>query len=120
MTRPQDSPAPSTTPDEALAIVRSRYAEPRLADGSPAPMQVEEFDLGYLVYAEYPDTTDATGEPQPAPPGGSMIIVAKDTGESVTVPNLPTETAIALYRQQRQQHVQEFDARYRSRRRPSS
>lgn len=102
MTSRQDNPTPPTTPDEALAIVRSRYAEPTLADGSPAPMQVEEFDIGYLVYAEYPDTLDASDEPQPAPPGGSNIIVAKDTGETVTVPNLPTETAIALYRQQRQ------------------
>ncbi|MFI2258876.1 hypothetical protein [Streptomyces tubercidicus] len=95
-------PTPPTTPDEALAIVRGRYAEPTLADGSPAPMQVEEFDIGYLVYAEYPDITDDSGEPQPAPPGGATIIVAKDTGETVTVPNLPTDSAIALYRQQRQ------------------
>ncbi|MFJ5799928.1 hypothetical protein [Streptomyces decoyicus] len=101
MTSPQDNLPPPTTPEEALAIVRSRYAEPTLADGSPAPMHVEEFDIGYLVYTEYPDTTDASGEPQPAPPGGSKIVVAKDTGETVTVPNFPTETAIALYRQQR-------------------
>ncbi|MEW9518561.1 hypothetical protein [Streptomyces tubercidicus] len=99
---PQDIPAPPTTPDEALAIVLSRYAEPKLADGSPAPMQVEEFDIGYLVYPEYPDTTDDSGVPQPAQPGGATIIVAKDTGETVTVPNLPTDSAIALYRQQRQ------------------
>ncbi|MFE6741984.1 hypothetical protein [Streptomyces tubercidicus] len=64
-------------------------------------MQVEEFDIGYLVYSEYPDSTDDSGEPQLAPPGGTMIIVAKDTGGTVTVPNLPTESAIALYRQQR-------------------
>ncbi|MGW7017904.1 hypothetical protein ACWGGS_00725 [Streptomyces decoyicus] len=101
MTSPQDNLTPPTTPEEALAIVRSRYAEPTLADGSPAPMRVEEFDIGYLVYTEYPDTTDASGEPQPAPPGGSKIVVAKDTGETVTVPNFPAETAIALYRQQR-------------------
>ncbi|MEJ8647956.1 hypothetical protein WKI65_07645 [Streptomyces sp. MS1.AVA.3] len=98
---PQDIPTPPTTPEQALAIVRSRYAEPTPADGSPAPMHVEEFDIGYLVYTEYPGTTDASGEPQPAPPGGSKIVVAKDTGETVTVPNFPTETAIALYRQQR-------------------
>ncbi|MFJ3948836.1 hypothetical protein ACIPXV_02015 [Streptomyces libani] len=98
---PQGSTTPPTTPEEALAIVRSRYADPTLADGSPAPMHVDEFDIGYLVYATYPATADATGEPQPAPPGGAKIIVAKDTGETVTVPNLPTESAIALYRQQR-------------------
>ncbi|MGW8972480.1 hypothetical protein [Streptomyces platensis] len=98
---PQEIPAPPTTPEEALAIVHSRYAEPTLADGSPAPMHVEEFDIGYLVYPEYPDTLDDSGEPQPAPPGGTMIIVSKDTGETVTIPNLPTESAIALYRQQR-------------------
>ncbi|MFD5395592.1 hypothetical protein ACFWJW_15370 [Streptomyces sp. NPDC127097] len=102
MASQQDNPTPPTTPDEALAIVRSRYAEPTLADGSPAPMQVEEFDIGYLVSADFDDYTDASGEPQPAPAGGSMIIVAKETGETVTVPNLPAESAIELYRQQRQ------------------
>jgi hypothetical protein len=98
----QDISTPPTTPEEALAIVRSRYAQPKLADGSPAPMHVHEFDIGYLVYATFPRTTDASGQPQPAPPGGAKIIVAKDTGETVTVPNLPTESAIALYRRQSQ------------------
>ncbi|WP_260638666.1 hypothetical protein [Streptomyces angustmyceticus] len=99
---PQDTPAPPTTAEEALAIVRSRYAEPKLPDGSPAPMHVHEFDIGYLVYATFPRTPDASGRPQPAQPGGSKIIVAKDTGETVTVPNFPTEAAIELYRKQRQ------------------
>ncbi|MEU6099031.1 hypothetical protein [Streptomyces sp. NPDC047079] len=99
-----DHPAPPTTPEEALAIVRSRYAQPKLADGSPAPLHVHEFDIGYLVYATFPPTTDAEGRPRPAPPGGSKIVVAKDTGETVTVPNYPTEAAIALYRRQREAH----------------
>ncbi|MFG2532466.1 hypothetical protein [Streptomyces sp. NPDC048516] len=102
---PQDIPTPPTTPEEALAIVRSRYAEPELPDGSPAPLHAHEFDIGYLVYAVSPRTPDASGSPQPAPPGGSKIIVAKDTGETVTVPNFPTETAIELYRKQRQTHT---------------
>ncbi|MGW2919644.1 hypothetical protein ACWDBF_17545 [Streptomyces angustmyceticus] len=99
---PQDSTTPPSSPDEALAIVRSRYAEPKLPDGSPAPMHVHEFDIGYLVYATFPRTPDASARPQPAQPGGSKIIVAKDTGETVTVPNFPTEAAIELYRKQRQ------------------
>ncbi|OEJ41323.1 hypothetical protein AR457_09510 [Streptomyces agglomeratus] len=93
---------PPTTPEQALEIVRSRYAQPKLADGTPAPMHVHEFDIGYLVYATYPPTTDAAGRPQPAQPGGSKIVVAKDTGETVTVPNYPTDKAIALYRRQHQ------------------
>lgn len=102
---PQDdvpTPPPST-PEQALAIVRSRYAQPKLPDGSPAPLHVHEFDIGYLVYATFPRTTgtDAAGNPLPAPPGGAKIVVSKDTGETVTVPNFPTEAAIALYRQQR-------------------
>ncbi|WP_246101715.1 hypothetical protein [Streptomyces cyaneus] len=97
-----DHPAPPTTPEQALAIVRSRYARPKLPDGTPAELCVEEFDIGYLVYAVFPPVTDAAGRPQPAPPGGSKIVVAKDTGEAVTVPNYPTEAAIALYRKQRQ------------------
>ncbi|PNE43275.1 hypothetical protein AOB60_17030 [Streptomyces noursei] len=83
-------------------MVRSRYAQPKLTDGSPAPLHVHEFDAGYLVYPSHPAATDASGQPQPAPPGGSKVIVVKDTGETVTVPNLPTESAIALFRRQRE------------------
>ncbi|GHK05998.1 hypothetical protein SY2F82_77950 [Streptomyces sp. Y2F8-2] len=97
-----DSPAPPTTAEQALDIVRSRYAQPRLPDGTPARLHVEEFDIGYLVYAEFPPATDASGRPQPAPPGGSKIVVSKETGETVTVPNFPNPAAIDLYRRQRQ------------------
>ncbi|WP_225840579.1 hypothetical protein [Streptomyces sp. NK08204] len=95
-----DRPAPPTTPEQALDIVRSRFAEPRLPDGSPAELRVEELDIGYLVYAVFPPVTDAAGRPQPAPPGGSKIVVSKETGETVTVPNYPTQAAIDLYRRQ--------------------
>ncbi|MGW3142856.1 hypothetical protein [Streptomyces sp. NPDC001139] len=95
-----DHPAPPTTPEQALDIVRSRFAEPRLPDGSRAELRVEEFDIGYLVYAVFPPVTDAAGRPQPAPPGGSKIVVSKTTGETVTVPNYPTQAAIDLYRRQ--------------------
>lgn len=99
---PPENPVPPSTPEQALALVRSRYAQPKLADGTPAPMHVHEFDIGYLVYATFPPTTDASGRPRPSAPGGSKIVVAKDTGETITVPNYPTEAAIALYREQRQ------------------
>lgn len=97
-----ENPAPPTTPEQALDIVRSRYAQPKLPDGTPAQLRVEEFDVGYVVYAVFPPVTDDAGRPRPAPPGGSKIVVSKDTGETVTVPNYPTEAAIALYRRQRQ------------------
>ncbi|MCX4457253.1 hypothetical protein OG585_32300 [Streptomyces sp. NBC_01340] len=97
-----DNPAAPTTSEQALAIVRGRYAQPKLPDGTPAELRIEEFDIGYLVYAVFPPVTDAAGRPQPAPPGGSKIVVSKETGETVTVPNYPTEAAIALYRRQRQ------------------
>ncbi|MFJ8672609.1 hypothetical protein [Streptomyces sp. NPDC093589] len=99
-----DHITPPATPEQALDIVRSHYARPKLPDGTPATLHVHEFDIGYLVYATYPPTTDAAGGRQPAPPGGAKIVVAKDTGETVTVPNFPTESAIALYRQQRETH----------------
>ncbi|MFI9647842.1 hypothetical protein ACIHAA_16290 [Streptomyces sp. NPDC052040] len=102
MTSDTPAPAPPSTPEEALAIVRSRYAQPKLPDGTPATLNVHEFDIGYLVYATFPPVTDAEGRPQPSSPGGSKIVVAKDTGETVTVPNYPTEDAIALYRRQHQ------------------
>ncbi|MEV0371200.1 hypothetical protein AB0I10_15445 [Streptomyces sp. NPDC050636] len=94
---------PPATPEEALAIVRSRYAQPKWPDGTPAPLHVHEFDIGYLVYATFPRTTgtDAAGNPVPPPPGGANIVVAKDTGETTTVPNFPPESAVALYRKSR-------------------
>ncbi|AZQ37816.1 hypothetical protein EJ357_33770 [Streptomyces cyaneochromogenes] len=103
---PPDTPTPPTTPEQALAIVRSRYAQPELPDGTPAPLHVHEFDIGYLVYATFPPATGASAPTRPAAPaapGGSKIIVAKDTGETVAVPNYPVETAIALYRRQARQ-----------------
>jgi hypothetical protein len=96
-----DNPVPPATAEQALDIVRSRYAQPRLPDGTPAQLRVEEFDIGYLVYAEFPPVTDAAGLPQPPPPGGSKIVVSKETGETVTVPNFPNPAAIDLYRRQR-------------------
>ncbi|MGW1840097.1 hypothetical protein [Streptomyces sp. BBFR2] len=99
---PQHADTPPTSPEEALALVRDRYAEPTLPDGTPVPLAVEEFDIGYLVHPVFPPVsrTDAAGVPLPAPPGGAKIVVSKTTGESVTVPNLPNESAIALYRRQ--------------------
>ncbi|MBT2504793.1 hypothetical protein J7I98_02560 [Streptomyces sp. ISL-98] len=101
-----DTPAPApqgppTTPDQALAIVRSRYAEPKLPDGTPIELRVQEFDIGYLVYTVIPRRTDPTPPSEPAPPGGANIVVSKVTGETVAVPNLPPELAIARYRKKR-------------------
>ncbi|MEU6147557.1 hypothetical protein ABZ848_45320 [Streptomyces sp. NPDC047081] len=97
-TPPPAPQGPPTTPDQALDIVRERYAEPKLPDGTPAELHVHEFDIGYLVYPVFPPPEETTGPPRPAPPGGAKIVVSKVTGESVTVPNFPTEQAIALYR----------------------
>ncbi|MET9433202.1 hypothetical protein [Streptomyces sp. NPDC006551] len=102
-----DTPAPApqgppATPDQAVDIVRSRYAQPKLPDGTPLELNVHEFDIGYLVYATFPSRADASGGHKPAPPGGAKIVVSKETGESVAVPNHPTEQAIALYRKNRE------------------
>jgi hypothetical protein len=50
-TDPAD-PVPPTSPEQALDIVRSRYAQPRLPDGTPAELRVEEFDIGYPISTE--------------------------------------------------------------------
>jgi hypothetical protein len=92
------SGTPPLTPEQAVELVRARYAPPRSADGSPAELHVHEFDVGYLVYAVLPPRTDPSGRPLPAPPGGAKVVVSKETGETVTVPNLPAEQAVALYR----------------------
>jgi hypothetical protein len=95
---------PPTNPEQAIDIVCARYAQPKLPDGTPAELNVQEFDIGYLVYPTFPPRTDTAGRPQPAPPGGAKIVVSKETGETVTVPNYPTEQAIALYRKNRAQN----------------
>ncbi|CAL9424896.1 hypothetical protein SUDANB145_01927 [Streptomyces sp. enrichment culture] len=90
---------PPTSPEEAVRIVRSRFAQPTAPDGSPAELSVHEFDLGYLVYPTPRPTEPGSGRPAaPAPPGGAKVVVSKEDGETVTVPNYPTEQAIALYR----------------------
>lgn len=86
------------TPEQALAIVRERHAQPRLPDGTHVPLAVHEFDTGYVVYADFPTGTEDGRPPRPAPPGGSVVVVAKDTGECVVLPAYPNETAVELYR----------------------
>lgn len=102
-----DSPGPSwpdshaATPEQALDIVRSRYARPKLPDGSPAELHVHEFEEGYLVHPVCPPAADAEGPARPTAPGGGKIVVSKETGETFTTPNLPTEKAVELYRRNR-------------------
>ncbi|MGP2440127.1 hypothetical protein [Streptomyces sp. JW3] len=90
---------PPTSPEDAVRIVRSRFAQPKAPDGSPAELSAHEFDLGYLVYPTPSPVEPSPDRPAaPAPPGGSKVIVSKATGDTMTVPNYPTEQAIALYR----------------------
>lgn len=98
---PDDPDRPPATAEQALDIVRSRYAQPTLPDGSPAALQAHEFDEGFLVQPVRPPSADAAGPPRPAPPGGGKVVVCKETGRTVTTPNLPTDAAIALYRRSR-------------------
>jgi hypothetical protein len=84
--------------EEALELVRRRFGQPTLPDGTPAPMRVHEFDLGYVVYTVVPKPTGPGGVPLPAPPGGSNFVVAKDNGEIATVPNYPPEQAAQVFR----------------------
>ncbi|MFJ9413570.1 hypothetical protein ACIRPT_05315 [Streptomyces sp. NPDC101227] len=100
---PTDAQGVPTNPEEALESVRGKYSRPRSFDGTLAPMHVQEFDLGYLVYATFAQPVDENGQPVPAPPGGSSFVVAKDTGNITTVPNFPPDQAIALYRKQRRE-----------------
>ncbi|WJY38149.1 hypothetical protein QT196_13085 [Streptomyces sp. P9-2B-2] len=98
---PSDSPqgrsAAPTTVDEALTRARAHF-RPRCHDGSLASLHVQEFDIGYLVYATFPPT-------EPRSFGGSHLVISKTDGALTFVPNFPPDTAIA---------------RYRARRRPSS
>ncbi|WP_425828772.1 hypothetical protein [Streptomyces fractus] len=80
------------TADEALAIARTTF-QPLCADGTPATLNVQEFDLGFLVYATFPPT-------EPPSYGGSHLVVSKADGSTMYVPNFPPESAISLYRRQ--------------------
>ncbi|WP_405725574.1 hypothetical protein OG607_21165 [Streptomyces sp. NBC_01537] len=87
-------PTVPTGPEDALAIARATF-QPRWPDGTLAPLHVHEFDIGYLVYASFPPVTDLSRPPEP---GGSHLVISKRDGELSYVPNLPPETAIAVYR----------------------
>ncbi|MFG2192534.1 hypothetical protein [Streptomyces sp. NPDC048639] len=105
MTQPHDpesSPSrPPTSAEEALDIARVEF-QPRLPDGTPAPLRVHEFDLGFLVTGVFPPRTDRTA---PSPQGGSHVVVSKATGKLGYVPNLPPEVAIDVYRKQYGPHA---------------
>lgn len=90
-------PTPPRNPDEALETVLRTYGRPTRPDGTPLPLRVREFSVGYLVYATAPPLPPADGIPQPAAPGGSCFIVAKDTGQTTPVPNYPPDQAIDVY-----------------------
>ncbi|MGW0563838.1 hypothetical protein ACWDZ4_25305 [Streptomyces sp. NPDC003016] len=96
MPHQQPHPVPAG-PEEALELVRSRFGQPTLPDGTLVPLRVEEFDLGYVVYAVRPEPA-AGGVPRPAEPGGSSIVVAKDNGEIATVPHYPPPLAIEVFK----------------------
>ncbi|MET7796014.1 hypothetical protein [Streptomyces decoyicus] len=84
-------PVPPTTAEEALEIARTSF-KPRCHDGTLAPLHVEEFDIGYLVYARFPPT-------EPRSFGGSHLVISKADGARTYVPNFPPKSAIALYRE---------------------
>ncbi|MEU9114331.1 hypothetical protein AB0D04_21725 [Streptomyces sp. NPDC048483] len=100
MTQPEFVPVPASA-EEALAVARTRF-QPLWEDGSPAPLHVEEFDIGYLIYAEFPPVEDPFTE---LSYGGSNLVIAKADGALSYVPNFPPESAIELYRTRYRRHT---------------
>ncbi|MFC9233721.1 hypothetical protein ACFTZI_32990 [Streptomyces decoyicus] len=88
-----EKPVPPTTAEEVLETARTSF-QPLCHDGTPAPLHVEEFDIGYLVYARFPPT-------EPRSFGGSHLVISKADGARTYVPNFPPKSAIALYRARR-------------------
>ncbi|MGP3999378.1 hypothetical protein [Streptomyces sp. 8N706] len=92
-----------TNADEALEIARTRFA-PVWPDGTPAPLSIQEFDIGYLITAGLPPQPEQpadqrAGRPRPrGNPGGTCVVVSKETGKISTLPYRPPASAIALYR----------------------
>ncbi|MGW9170258.1 hypothetical protein [Streptomyces decoyicus] len=93
-----ETPVPPTTAEEVLEMARTSF-QPLCHDGTPAPLHVEEFDIGYLVYARFPPT-------EPRSFGGSHLVISKADGARTYVPNFPPKSAIALYRARRLPHSQ--------------
>ncbi|MGY5123869.1 maleylpyruvate isomerase N-terminal domain-containing protein [Streptomyces nigrescens] len=96
-----DPPGPvPTSVEEALEMAHAAYA-PDWPDGTPAPLRVREFDIGYLVHAKlppHPKTTPAGERQRPRSPGGTCVVVAKNNGEICRVPLRPPSDTIALFR----------------------
>ncbi|WP_245171954.1 hypothetical protein [Streptomyces decoyicus] len=88
-----EKPLPPTTVEQVLEMARTGF-QPLCHDGTPAPLHVEEFDIGYLVYARFPPT-------EPRSFGGSHLVISKADGARTYVPNFPPKSAIALYRARR-------------------
>ncbi|MCK1796241.1 hypothetical protein MTQ01_09540 [Streptomyces sp. XM4193] len=88
---------PPASGAEALERVLEQYGRPVGPDGVPAAMHVEEFESGYVVYPSFPLPEPINGVPQPAEPGGSNYVVAKDNGEIGVVPNYPPAKAIEVF-----------------------
>ncbi|MFF4949959.1 hypothetical protein [Streptomyces chattanoogensis] len=91
--QPEYIPVPASA-EEALAAARTHFG-PVSEDGTPGSLHVEEFDIGYLIYAVFPPPADPGTPPSL---GGSNLVIAKIDGALVYLPNFPSETAIALYR----------------------
>ncbi|MEU9114522.1 hypothetical protein AB0D04_22690 [Streptomyces sp. NPDC048483] len=94
-----ERPVP-TNAEEALAIGRARF-EALCDDGTPAPLYVQEFDIGYLIYAVFPPPAAPDDLPSF---GGSHLVISKADGALSYVPNYPPESAIELYRERHQPH----------------
>jgi hypothetical protein len=89
--------------EEALEIARTQYA-PVWPDGTSAPLRVREFDIGYLVFAKLPPLPEAPAteggrrRPRMRSPGGTCVVVCKESGRICRLPMRPPEDAIVLYR----------------------
>ncbi|UGY93943.1 hypothetical protein [Streptomyces gobiensis] len=85
--------------EEALQAARTQFA-PIWPDGTPAPLNVLEFDVGYLVYASFPHPPASPSDRRRpmGNPGGTCVVVSKEDGEIRTLPHRPPQAAIALYR----------------------
>ncbi|WP_234326859.1 hypothetical protein [Streptomyces sp. NRRL S-337] len=80
--------------DEALEIGHQLFPDVG-SPGAPVSLLVHEFDLGYLIQLGWPLPEDPTAPP--AEPGGSNIIIAKDTGKVTYIPNYPPKRAEEYY-----------------------
>ncbi|MDO0911300.1 SUKH-4 family immunity protein [Streptomyces sp. DT2A-34] len=90
-----------TSQEQALAIA-DRWLNPEGSTGPRRELRMQEFDLGWVVWAEpaEPERDPVTGERRPpAEIGSACGVVDRGSGELTVWPSVPVNEVVRMYRQ---------------------